>query len=111
MFDLKELLHKLANRVPLTTEEYIFVVQNSDKALWGFMISNNPGNINNTLRHKLGYSELGFNPNPTAIAAQIDMMIKKGEADEIDLVIKNFRLNTDGLDASFINEFNQLFIQ
>jgi hypothetical protein len=107
MYDLNEISNKVKNGIPVTVEEYIFLLQNSDAALWGFMIHNNPGNIHNTLRHKLGYSELGFNPDPIALSSQITMMVQKGDTKELDKVIKDFVLIEQGFDPLIINTVKQ----
>lgn len=108
MYDLKEIAGRVSKGVHVNTNEYLHLLKNNIVALWGFMISNNPGNINNTLRHQLGYIELGFNPNPLAIGKQIEMLYDKNEADEIATIKKSFILNEKGLEPGFINEFNKI---
>lgn len=108
MYDLNEIASRVRSGKKVTTEEYLALLQGNEEAQFAFMISNNPGNVNNTLRHQLNYVELGFNPDPIAISAQIQMMLNNNERAELELVKHNFKLNPAGLDPQFINALNSL---
>ena len=70
--------------------------------------TNNAGNINHTLRNLLGYIELSFYPNIQAIATQISMMRDKNEAEELQAVLSNFVLKTEGYNPDFIEKFQSI---
>jgi hypothetical protein len=108
MYDLNDIAARVRSGQRVSTDEYLFLLKHSEAAQLAFMVSNNPGNVNNTLRHQLGYIELGFNPNPVAISAQLEMMLSKGERAELDTVKANFQLIEKGLDPAFINALKNL---
>lgn len=109
MYNLQEIKNKVANKIPVSNDEYLFLIANDNSAFWAFLISNNAGNINNTLRHQLGYIELGFEPSPKALARIIETLLIKGEKAELEKVMQNFVLDTRGLDSEFVQKFTNHF--
>jgi len=107
--NLDAIKKRIQNRQPVTESDYLELLRHDKHTFWAFLISNNPGNVNDTLRHKLGYIELGFNPDQKAIARIIEIMIARQEVGELEQVLKNFALKTDGLTPEFINALQTEF--
>lgn len=108
MFDLKDIEARYHAKKRLTEDEYLHLLQNNGSAKWAFLIRNNAGNINHTLRHILGYTELGFYPNEIAIAKQISMMRERNEIAELQKVLSNFVLIEKGYSPSFIQKLKSI---
>lgn len=106
---LTEIKNKIINKRQVTTDEYLDLIQNDTHALWAFLISNNAGNINNTFRNKLGYTELTFEPNQKALARLIEQLLQKEEKTELTNVLDRFELNTKGLSPDFVTKFITFF--
>lgn len=107
-----EIEKKVRAKQPVTVDEYLYLLNQSQQAFWAFLISNNPGNVNDTLRHKLAapYTELGFNPDKVKLARIIEMIMQKNDESELMEVLKNFELKTEGLDEEFIKKFTQDYL-
>lgn len=107
----QDIAKKVKNRVPVSNEEYLYLLEKNPNAFWGFLITNNPGNINNTLRHELQepYTELGFYPDKQKLARIIEMILQKGEQSELNEVLSRFELKTEGLTPEFVEAFKLKF--
>jgi hypothetical protein len=109
---ISEIKQRVINKLPVTTEQYLELLRNDEPTFWAFLISNNPGNINNTLRHRLKepYTELGFEPNQAALARTIEMIIQQGNEPELMEVLRYFELKPEGLDPVFVEVFTAEFL-
>jgi hypothetical protein len=94
--NLQEIKDKAAAGEALTPLERAYFIQHDAAALAAFMIANNPGNVNHSLR-QMGYDHLGFEPKPQALAAQLDKFIQRKDHQAFGQVINGFHLITDGL--------------
>lgn len=109
MYDLKDIEARVKSGIAVSVDELIYLFKNNNAALWAFLIQNNPGNINGTLKYKLAYSELGFDPNPEAIAKIINMALQRGEQNELIYVLDQFELKTENLDPNFVAALQTAF--
>lgn len=92
--DINEIAQKVKRGHDVTPEEFAALVTNDKEALFSFMIQNNPGSMNNVLRNQLGYThELGYRPDPMAMGRVIQMIMEKGDENEINKILNNFMFN------------------
>lgn len=92
--NLEQIIAKQNSGTPLTAEETAFLINNDLPAMAAFMLANNPGSVNLTLR-QMGYNHLGFEPNIEALKAQMALLIDMRKADELEQVIKNFTVRAE----------------
>jgi hypothetical protein len=96
----------------LTDAERAFLIANNIHAFWAFLIGNNPGNINDTLMHQMGYDYLTFEPNKKAMGNIIEKMIEKNETDNLNKILSAFKFNpnvtiSETLKRELLNRFKQ----
>lgn len=90
---------KVGNQV--TDAEKAFLLHNDIHALSAFMIDNNPGSVNMTLR-QMGYDHLGFTPNPKALAQQIGMLIERKDVPALNTIVQNFEMTDKNVTPGFL---------
>lgn len=106
----KDIHDRLKKKQPVTEQEFVSFLQANKHALFAYLIENNAGNINDTLRHKLGYRfELGFAPDKVKIASIINKLIDKDDKNELHAVLSNFKLNEKNLTPELIHELKSAF--
>lgn len=88
--------------------DLIAVLRSDPEAMAGFMIANNPGIVNATLR-QMGYDKLAFAPDNDVLAHQLQTFINTGNWGDFNTVIDKFKLKTYGQHPDFIKLFNQTF--
>ena len=84
------LRNKLKNNQELTIDETAFLIKNDVYSKLKFLMDNNLASINDTLKYKLGYSDLPFEPNRKKIEGYIDLMIKSGDKEKLQFIVNNF---------------------
>lgn len=107
--ELKEIKNRVLSGQPVTEKEYAFLLRNDKQALFAFFIQNNPGSMNNVLRHGLNYSELGFNPDVKAISRIVDIIISNNDVEEIEYIIENFKVDESKISDELRTELNGIF--
>jgi hypothetical protein len=103
-----DLIAKVNAGQPLSEKEAAFYIRHYPPALAAFMIENNPGSVNFNLR-RIGYSHLGFEPNPKALARQMQIFIDRANNADWMEVVRNFHINPAGLSESFLKELQTQF--
>jgi len=108
---MNEALNDIANRVKngerVSPQEYAYLLHNNKDALFAFMIANNPGSMNDILRHQLGYThELGFRPDVQRIKRICEIILKENKLGEIKTIIDSFKVNLDGLSPALVAALN-----
>lgn len=86
--------------------DFMRLLRQDPEIMAAFMIKNNPGSVNATLR-LMGYDKLGFAPDVNVLAKQLQTFIDTQNWEDLNQVINKFSLKTDGLDRDFITLFNQ----
>jgi hypothetical protein len=110
MQDTQDIHARLKKKQPVTEQEFVSFLENNKHALFAFLIENTAGNINDTLRHKLGYSfELGFAPDKLKLASIINKLIDKDDNKELEAVLSNFKLKEEKLSPVLIQELKNTF--
>jgi hypothetical protein len=109
MYNAEETHEKLKAKQEVTPREFVHFLNSNKHALLAWCIENNAGNINNTLRHQLGYSELSFEPNHKKIARIISMIIDTDNKKELHAVLHNFQLKEENLSPELIRELKLTF--
>ena len=108
MASLADIESRLKQGLQVSDNERAFFIVNNPYALAAFMIENNPGSVNLALR-QMGYDHLGFEPNPKALATQLEIMIENKEVEDLAKINKAFVLRKNNLTDSFIQALvNQL---
>lgn len=107
--DIKEIETRLKSGGKTTYVETAYLIRHNPEALAAFMIANNPGNVNFTLRD-LGYDNLGFEPKKESLIRQLQIFITQKNNEDFNEVVKNFKINTNGLLPEFITELKTLFV-
>lgn len=109
MASLAEIESKIKQGMQVSDNERAYLIANNPYALAAFMIENNPGSVNLTLR-QMGYDHLGFVPNPKALSAQLELLIENHDTQALAAITKAFQLRSNGLTTSFVqalqNQFN-----
>jgi hypothetical protein len=106
--NLDEIKNKVNNKMALSESETAFFIRNHPHALANFMLDNNAGSVNMSLR-KLGYDHLGFAPDKKAIARQLDIIINQGHNSDFLQIQKEFHIDTTKLPLSLLNEIQKQF--
>jgi hypothetical protein len=101
--DINDIATRLKNGDPVSDSERAYLIAHNPYALAAFMVDNNPGSVNLTLR-KLGYNHLGFTPDKKALARQLEIFIERGNTDDLHAVLKNFNVMPNGLTQNLLNE-------
>jgi hypothetical protein len=105
--NILEIEKKLKSGGTLTTAEQAFIIGNHPAAFWAFLVANNPGNLNDTLRTYLGYKTLSFQPDGKTISRIITTLIEKGDTNALNTLLHYFKFNPNipidnGLKTSLI---------
>ncbi len=106
---LEDIKNRLRNGIFVSPAENVAYIRGDSEALLAFLIENNPGNVNQTLR-KLGYSHLGYLPNKTALSRQLQIFVDKNDVNSINEILNNFNLNRSLLTPEFLKEFDKVFV-
>lgn len=108
--DAREIRLRLLNKMEVSDAEKAFLIKNDPHVLGAFMIENNPGSVNFTLR-SLGY-DLPFTPNAKALGRQLDILINRADTvaiKDFTSVVKNFNVRQNGLSPELLNELTKQF--
>jgi hypothetical protein len=108
VMNAKEIEQRLKNGFAITNAERAFLIAENPYALAGFLIENNPGSVNYSLK-QMGYTHLGFEPNKKQLARQLEILIERQDIEAMAYICKNFVLITDNLPQEFINELSKKF--
>ena len=108
--DFSFVKQKLMDGIPLNYRETAILLKNHMPSLSAFMIENNPGSVNYTLRNVLGYNHLGFAPNQKALARQMEIFIESGNKNDFNQVVRNFQIDGSKLPEELVNEIKKEFI-
>jgi hypothetical protein len=106
--DLKNIETRLKNGLFVSDAERAYFIKGNIEGLCAFMVENNPGSVNFTLR-KLGYSHLGFEPDKTAIVRQLQIFVDRKNTEDLDEVIKNFKVDESNISPSLLSELKKQF--
>jgi len=114
MFDLADILKRIQQKQPVSPEEFAWALvqpnPQSRELFIAFLIANNPGSMNDILRNRLGYThELEYQPNPAKLARICQMIIDRGNEQELQSIIQNFQLNLAGLSPQLMQAIKQRF--
>ena len=94
----------------VTPAEYAQLIANNKEAFFAFLIANNPGSMNDILRHRLGYThELDFMPDVTKLQRICQVILDRNNKAEIKTIIDNFKLNTSALSPELANAIKSVF--
>lgn len=109
--DINQIAARLKAGTPVTDAEKAFLIRNNPYALAAFMIDNNAGAVNYSLKLQ-GYDHLGFEPNKTALARQLTILLDRGTNEDLSTfnqVVKEFNVMPDNLSEEFIREITAQF--
>ncbi len=96
--DLKDVARRVKAGKKVSPDEFAHLIRNDRHAFMAFLISNNPGSMNNILRHKLGYThELGFAPDVAKIQRIVQIILDRNIESEIKTIVENFKVNERGV--------------
>lgn len=110
--DLNDIATRVKTNKPVTPAEFAYLIANDREAFMAFLIANNPGSMNNILRHQLGYTfELGFTPDPAKIQRIVQMILDNNNTKEIQTIAQNFKLNLNGLSPELYQAIHTQFNQ
>ena len=107
--DIKDIETRIKNGSVVSNTERAYFIRNNAEALAAFMVANNPGNVNFTLR-KLGYV-LGFEPKKEALIRQLQIFINQKNREDFLEVVKNFQISHSNLSPEFITELQTQFLK
>lgn len=100
--NLQEIKYKVQKGEPVTELEYAYLLRNDASAFFGFLVQNNPGQLNDILRHKLNYTELGFAPDQKAIARILDFIIDSKNGEEFNFIVENVKIDTSKISPELL---------
>lgn len=106
--DILEIKGRVRRGENVSDTERAFLIKNDAESLAAFMLANNPGSVNFTLR-KMGYSHLGFEPNINALTRQLQILIDRGTTNDFNEVVKNYQINANGLSTGLLTEIQKQF--
>lgn len=102
--DTNEIAEKVKSGQDISPEEFTALVTSNKEALFSFMIQNNPGSMNNVLRNQLGYThELDYRPDPMAMGRVVQMILEKGDQDEIHKILNNFMFDLNRISPKLLS--------
>lgn len=102
---LAEIESKIKQGLQVSDNDRAFLIANNPYALAAFMIENNPGSVNLSLR-QMGYDHLGFEPKPAALSAQLELLIDNKDEQALKTIFKQFTIRSNGLTESFLTSLN-----
>lgn len=112
-YDVNDIKFRIQKNAGFTADELVCLLEHDKPARFDFMVLNNPGNVNETLKYKLGDETLPFLPDPKAIQAHVDILIKKGDDKSLDIIERYFKVSqknvTTADDAELIKLLNKHF--
>lgn len=108
MIVVRDIAQKVVAKKQVSPGDQVAFMRQDPEAMAAFMIANNPGSVNATLR-AMGYDKLGFAPNTSVLAHQLQTFINTGNWGDLNEVISKFILKTEGLHPDFINLYNKTF--
>lgn len=102
-----EIAKRVDNKQRVTPAEYAYLLSQDRKAFFKFLTANNPGSMNDILRHKLGYTfELNFTPDQNKINRIVEMILQRNNQAEIKTILNNFQLNKAGISKELWAQLN-----
>lgn len=93
---VQELLIKKQHGKPLTEQETAFMIRNYSPYQAAFMIENNPGNVNLTLK-KMGF-DMPITPDKKLLARQMEIFLERGHSKEWTNIVNNFHVDHTALE-------------
>jgi hypothetical protein len=108
MIVIRDIAQQVKAKKQITAQDKIAFMRQDPEAMAAFMIANNPGSVNATLR-AMGYDKLAFAPNTSVLAQQLQTFINTGNWSDLNTVISKFILKEDGLNPDFVNLYKQTF--
>lgn len=91
--DILDTEQRLKSGKQITMAERAHLIANNKFAFWAFLVENNPGNINNTLKNKMGYSYLGFKPDHKTISGIISNLLQKNDTENLNTLLGSYQFN------------------
>lgn len=108
--DLRDIGRRVKKGEKVSPAEFATLIANDREAFFAFLIANNPGSMNDILRHKLGYThELGFKPETAKLQRVMQIILDRNAKDEIKTIIDNFKVNLNGLSPQLVKEIKANF--
>ena len=108
--NVREIKNKLLQKQNLSDKERAFLIANDIEALSAFMIKNNLGSVNLSLK-KLGYTTT-FVPNEANVTRQIQIILNQSHKQDFKYILDNFKIDLSKIhssDKNFIQELSILF--
>jgi hypothetical protein len=96
-YNIEDIKFRIQKNAGYTADELVCLLEQDRPTRLEFMVLNNPGNVNETLKYKLGDNTLSFKPDIKAIQSHVDLLIQKGDAPALDTIEKNFKLDTSNV--------------
>jgi hypothetical protein len=102
---------KIANNSgELTTDDLAEGISSDKHLLFNFLLDNNPKNISDTLKNKLG-ENLDFKPSRTQLEAIIDGYIQKDQYGKLQTILNNFKYSPNANNYTNHPEMHQKLAQ
>jgi hypothetical protein len=105
MASTAEIASRIKQGMQVSDNERAYLITHDPYALAAFMIENNAGSVNLTLR-QMGYDHLKFVPDAKALATQLGILIENKDTQALEAITKNFVVRSNGLTTSFIEALN-----
>lgn len=108
--NITEIKNKILTNQGVTDEERAFIIANDPEALAAFMIKNNPGSVNLSLRN-LGYT-VGFAPVEKNLVKQLQIILDQKHAEDFEYIVKNYNIDLNKIhpsDRNFIIALKKQF--
>lgn len=84
---------RIRNGGKVTAQEIIDLINYDHAEMFDLMIANNPANVNETLKYRIGISSMPFAPDAAKIHSQVQVMIAKKDTTDLQMIMDNFRFN------------------
>ena len=105
-----EIKNKVLNKIPVSVDERVFLISNDAESLGAFMVANNIGSVNLSLR-KLGY-KTDFEPKVENVVRQLQIIIDQKHEEDFNYILNNFKIDLDRIsieDKEFITRLLETF--
>jgi hypothetical protein len=108
--DVLEIKNKVLNKMPVSVDERVFLISNDAESLGAFMVANNIGSVNLSLR-KLGY-KTDFEPKVENVVRQLQIIIDQKHEQDFNYILDNYKIDLDKIsieDKEFLQKLIQTF--
>lgn len=108
--NLVEIKNKILTSQEVSDEERAFAIANDPELLSAFMIKNNAGSVNLSLRN-LGY-KVEFKPNESNLVRQIQIILDQKHSQDFEYIVRNFKIDLNKIhpsDRNFILSLRKKF--